>query len=216
MLVTIEGNIGSGKSTIINYLRNLKSDYIVFVDEPVAEWINIKHPESGKNALEVFYEDQKENSFWFQILAYITRLRNLLKTIEEHPDKIIICERSIYTDKYVFAKMLYESSYLSEMEWKTYSYWFDTFKNKTELDLILYVNTEPDECYNRIITRNRPEEVNKISKDYLIMCHNKHLQWFNDSENKTKIIHINGHKSVDDVMDFVKQITNQLISEKLK
>jgi deoxyadenosine/deoxycytidine kinase len=110
--------------------------------------------------------------------------------------------------------MLYESSYLSEMEWKTYSYWFDTFKNKTELDLILYVNTEPDECYNRIIKRNRPEEVNKISKEYLIMCHNKHLQWFNDSENKTKIIHINGHKSVDDVMDFVKQITEQLISEK--
>ena len=216
MLVTIEGNIGSGKSTIINYLRNLKSDYIVFVDEPVSEWLNIKHPENGKNALEVFYEDQKENSFWFQILAYITRLRNLLKTIEEHPDKIIICERSIYTDKYVFAKMLYESSYLSEMEWKTYSYWFDTFKNKTELDLILYVNTEPDECYNRIIKRNRPEEVNKISKDYLIMCHNKHLQWFNDSENKTKIIHINGHKSVDDVMDFVKQITQQLISEKQK
>ncbi len=216
MLVTIEGNIGSGKSTIINYLRNLKSDYIVFVDEPVAEWLNIKHPENGKNALEVFYEDQKENSFWFQILAYITRLRNLLKTIEEHPDKIIICERSIYTDKYVFAKMLYESNYLSEMEWKTYSYWFDTFKDKTELDLILYVNTEPDECYNRIIKRNRPEEVNKISKDYLVMCHNKHLQWFNDSENKTKIIHINGHKSVDDVMDFVKQITQQLILEKQK
>ena len=80
------------------------------------------------------HEDQKENSFWFQILAYITRLRNLLKTIDEHPNKIIICERSIYTDKYVFAKMLYESGYLSEMEWKTYSYWFDTFKDKTELD----------------------------------------------------------------------------------
>jgi deoxyadenosine/deoxycytidine kinase len=216
MLVTIEGNIGSGKSTIINHLRNLKSDYIVFVDEPVSEWLSITH--NGKNALEVFYEDQKENSFWFQILAYITRLRNLLKTIEEYPNKIIICERSIYTDKYVFAKMLYESGYLSEMEWKTYSYWFDTFKDKTELDLILYVNTDPDECYNRIIKRNRSEEINKISRDYLKMCHNKHLEWFdlNNVDNKTKIIHINGHNSVEDVMDFVKTITNQLIAEKNK
>ncbi len=215
MLVTIEGNIGSGKSTIINHLRHLKSDYIVFVDEPVSEWLNITH--NGKNALEVFYEDQKENSFWFQILAYITRLRNLLKTIEEHPNKIIICERSIYTDKYVFAKMLYESGYLSEMEWKTYSYWFDTFKDKTELDLILYVNTNPDECYNRILKRNRPEEVNKISKDYLTMCHNKHLEWFqlNNLDHKTKIIHINGHSSVEDVLDFVKSITNKLIDDKI-
>jgi deoxyadenosine/deoxycytidine kinase len=104
------------------------------------------------------------------------------------------------------------------MEWKTYSYWFDTFKDKTELDLILYVNTNPDECYNRIIKRNRPEEVNKISKDYLTMCHNKHLEWFdlNNSEHKTKIIHINGHSSVEDVLEFVKSITNKLIDEKQK
>jgi deoxyadenosine/deoxycytidine kinase len=212
MLVTIEGNIGSGKSTIINYLRNLKSDDIVFVDEPVSEWLSIKH--EGKNALEVFYENQKENSFWFQILAYITRLRNLLHTLEEHPEKIIICERSIYTDKYVFAKMLYESGNINEMEWKTYSYWFDTFKNKTQLDLILYVNTEPDECYNRILKRSRPEEINKISKDYLTMCHNKHLQWFQDTSNTNKIIHINGHNSVEEVMEYVKTITAKLIDEK--
>ncbi len=212
MLVTIEGNIGSGKSTIINYLRNFKSDDIVFVDEPVSEWLSIMH--EGKNALEVFYENQKENSFWFQILAYITRLRNLLKTLENHPEKIIICERSIYTDKYVFAKMLYESGNINEMEWKTYSYWFDTFKDKTQLDLILYVNTEPSECYNRILKRNRPEEINKISKDYLIMCHNKHLEWFSDTNNSTKIIHIDGHNSIDEVMEYVKTITNQLIIDK--
>jgi thymidylate kinase len=212
MLVTIEGNIGSGKSTIINYLRNLKSNDIVFVDEPVSEWLSITH--EGKNALEVFYENQKENSFWFQILAYITRLRNLLNTLENHPDKIIICERSIYTDKYVFAKMLYESGNINEMEWKTYSYWFDTFKDKTQLDLILYVNTEPSECYNRILKRNRHEEINKISNQYLTMCHNKHLEWFNDTNNTTKIIHIDGHNSVEEVMEYVKTITNQLINEK--
>ena len=211
MLITIEGNIGSGKSTIINYLRNLKTDNIVFVDEPVSEWLNIKD-NNGKNALEVFYEDQKENSFWFQVLAYITRLRNLLKTIEENTDKIIICERSIYTDKYVFAKMLYECGNLSEMEWKTYSYWFDTFKDKTELDLILYVNTDPDECFNRIIKRNRPEEVNKISKEYLTKCHNKHLEWFANKDNKTEIININGHDTIDNIMQFVTKFTNDLVN----
>jgi deoxyadenosine/deoxycytidine kinase len=211
MLVSIEGNIGSGKSTIINYLKNYQKNNsnIVFVDEPVSEWLNIKI--DNKNALELFYENQKENSFWFQILAYITRLRNLLEVIENNQNKIIICERSIYTDKYVFAKMLYESGFIKEIEWKTYSYWFDTFKSKTSLDLIIYVNTEPTECYNRIIKRNRQEEINKISKEYLTLCHNKHLEWF-DIIN-SRITTINGHQSIENIYKSMDGIINSLIEE---
>jgi deoxyadenosine/deoxycytidine kinase len=209
MIITVEGNIGSGKSTILKHLEFLKNDNIVFVPEPVAEWLNIKV--NDKNVLELFYENQKENSFWFQILAYITRLRNFLDIVEKNPDKIIICERSIYTDKYVFAKMLHEAGNINEIEWITYCYWFDTFKDKTKVDTILYVNTEPDECYNRINKRSRPEEVNKISKDYLTMCHNKHLEWFTESD--AEIIHINGHESVESVMNNVKSILDTLIDK---
>lgn len=204
MLVSIEGNIGSGKSTIINYLKSIQGDSIVFVDEPVNEWTNIVV--DGKNALDHFYSDIKNNSFWFQILAYITRLRMLLETIENNPDKIIICERSIYTDKHVFAQMLYESGNFSEIEWKTYLYWFDTFKEKTKLDYVLYVNTQPEECFNRINKRNRVEEIGKISLDYLTLCHNKHTDWLNNNNN-INIIEINGHQSIDNIKKFVKNIT---------
>lgn len=207
MIITVEGNIGSGKSTLLKNLENMNHANLVFVPEPVSEWLNIKS--GDKNALELFYENQKENSFWFQVLAYITRLRNLLTIIENNPDKIIICERSIYTDKYVFAKMLHESGNISEIEWKTYSYWFDTFKDKTKLDLILYVNTDPEECYNRIIKRSRPEEVDKISKEYLTGCHNKHLEWFEETD--AKIININGHETIDNVMNNVKNIINDIL-----
>ena len=209
MIITVEGNIGSGKSTILKHLESLKNENIVFVPEPVAEWLNIKVNE--KNVLELFYENQKENSFWFQVLAYITRLRNLLTIIENNPDKIIICERSIYTDKYVFAKMLHEAGNISEIEWKTYSYWFDTFKDKTKLDLILYVNTDPEECYNRILKRSRPEEVDKISKEYLTSCHNKHLEWFDETD--AQIININGHETIDNVMNNVKNIINDVLGQ---
>ena len=122
LLISIEGNIGSGKSTIMKYLRHLKNDQIMFVDEPVDEWLQITN-EENKNCLQLFYENKKKNAFWFQILAYITRLRNLLEIIEKNNDKIIICERSIYTDHHVFAKMLYETGNIEEMEWKTYLYW---------------------------------------------------------------------------------------------
>ena len=48
MLISIEGNIGSGKSTIIDFLKSLNNDNIVFVDEPVDEWLNIKSNNTGK------------------------------------------------------------------------------------------------------------------------------------------------------------------------
>lgn len=208
-LVSIEGNIGSGKSTIMKYLKNLNHYQIMFVDEPVDEWLNIVNKE-GKNSLQLFYENKKENSFWFQILAYITRLRNLLSIIENNDNKIIICERSIYTDHHVFAKMLYESDNLSEMEWKTYIYWFDTFKNKTKLDLILYVNTTPNECLERINKRNREEETNKISLEYLTLCHNKHTEWL--SNDNTKMITINGNQIIDNIYKDINQVISNTIN----
>lgn len=209
LIISIEGNIGSGKSTIMKYLRQLKNDQIMFVDEPVDEWIKLKNKD-GKNCLELFYEDKKNNSFWFQILAYITRLRNLLDVIEKNDKKIIICERSIYTDHHVFAKMLYESGNISEMEWKTYLYWFDTFKEKTELDLILYVNTNPETCYQRINKRNREEEKDKIQISYLEDCHNKHVEWL--STTLTKLFTIDGHKNIDTMFNQVNDVIKKLIT----
>jgi deoxyadenosine/deoxycytidine kinase len=203
MLISIEGNIGSGKSTLLNFFKQLKRENIIFVDEPVDEWIKIKD-NNGNNALQLFYDNQEMNSFWFQIMAYITRLRNLLDVLEDNSDKIIICERSIYTDKYVFAQMLYDMGYIKEIEWKTYLYWFDTFKNKTNIDLILYVNTQPKECYNRINIRNRDEEKNNISLDYLQKCHQKHTEWLYNSD--IRVITIDGHQSIEIIQNVVETI----------
>lgn len=206
MLISIEGNIGSGKSTIIDYLKTINNKNIAFVDEPVNEWINIKS--NGKNALELFYEDQKKNSFWFQVLAYITRLRNLLYVIENNPNKIIITERSIYTDKYVFAQMLFESGNISDIEFQTYNYWFETFENKTKIDTILYVNTEPDECMNRIKMRNRTEE-SSVKLEYLKTCHNKHNDWLKNRQD-SKVIYINGHQNKNNMIEDVLNIVNKI------
>ena len=163
MLISIEGNIGSGKSTLVEYLKSLGT--YIFVDEPVSEWLSIKDKD-GSNDLECFYKDQKENAFCFQILAYITRLKKLMDKIKECPSNvIIITERSIETDRNVFAKMLYEDGFLSSIEWETYNYWFTTFKDVSKVDLIIYIKTSPDKCLERINKRNRIEE-NSIKLDY--------------------------------------------------
>ena len=114
-IVSIEGNIGSGKSTLLANLREIyKEDAdIVFLNEPVDEWGKITD-ENGVTILEKFYADQEKYSFPFQMMAYVSRLkvlRDALKDIDRTQNRqiVIITERSLYTDKMVFAKMLYDS-----------------------------------------------------------------------------------------------------------
>ena len=107
-LITIQGNIGSGKSTIV---KKLKDKYggeknICFLQEPVDIWNNIKD-KKGNTILSLYYENQKEYAFSFQMMAYISRLSILKKALDDGYE-YIVSERSLETDKYVFAKMLYD------------------------------------------------------------------------------------------------------------
>ena len=60
-ILSIEGNIGSGKSTIIDYLKErYKNDKeFIFLPEPVDEWETIKDEENN-TILQKFYADQKK------------------------------------------------------------------------------------------------------------------------------------------------------------
>jgi deoxyadenosine/deoxycytidine kinase len=179
IIVSIEGNIGSGKSTLLDNLRETyKNDAnIVFLKEPVDEWEKIKD-ENGITILEKFYSDQIKYSFSFQMMAYVSRLKVLrdeLKNIQfsENKKTIIITERSLHTDKMVFAKMLYDSGKIEYINYQIYLSWFDTFSEEFPVHKIVYVKTCPEKCYSRVHKRSRDGEEN-IPLDYLINCSKYH------------------------------------------
>ena len=95
-IFSIEGNIGSGKSTIINNLKktlyNLNHRKVIYLPEPVDVWESIKDS-SGKNIIECYYENQQENAFSFQMMAYISRIHQLRTAIKNNSGSIIITER---------------------------------------------------------------------------------------------------------------------------
>jgi deoxyadenosine/deoxycytidine kinase len=179
-IVSIEGNIGSGKSTLLSNLREYyaNNSNVVFLKEPVDEWEKIKD-ENGETILKKFYADQEKYSFPFQMMAYVSRLkvlRDTLKTIKNDThDKniIIITERSLYTDKMVFAKMLYDSKKIEHVNYQIYLNWFDTFSDEFPVNKVVYVQTSPDKCYQRIVKRSRTGEEN-IPLEYLTSCSNYH------------------------------------------
>lgn len=173
-IISIEGNIGSGKSTLLANLKKYfeNQENIVFLREPVDEWTKIKD-ENGVTILEKFYADQTKYSFPFQMMAYISRLsllRDAIKKNNSNQGKVtIITERSLYTDKEVFAKMLYDSGKIEHVNYQIYLNWFNEFAEEFPINKIVYVKTDPEICANRIIQRLRDGE-SSIPLEYLKKC----------------------------------------------
>ena len=212
LFITLEGNIGSGKSTIFKSLKEkFKNDKtILFLDEPVDNWELFADSE-GKTILEHYYSDQSKYSFTFQMLAYISRLSPLRKALKQNYD-LIISERSIYTDCMIFTKMLFESYKIGEIEYKVYNKWFEEFLKEIPNPSVIYVKTNPRIAKERVNKRNRLGE--NISLDYLENCHRYHEEWIKSILQVNKL-ELNGNidlkqtenqmnKWIEDIDNFIK------------
>jgi deoxyadenosine/deoxycytidine kinase len=219
MLISIEGNIGTGKTTLINILKNKfsKKNNVIFVEEPLNQWLSLKDSD-GKNILGKFYEDQERWSYSFQMHAFITRSKDILK--QNTNDNVVIIERSVLTDCNVFANLLHESGKISEMEWKLYVEWFDWLTeqfSKVIPDKFIYLKAEPEVSYQRMINRTRDEE-NNVPIEYLQSVSEKHDDWLLD-ESMENVITIDVNQDFSDsdrfketVIDRVSQLIKDNVS----
>ena len=178
-LVSIEGNIGAGKSTLIQKLQEKYKDRsdILFIQEPIDIWNTIKD-NTGKNILQYFYENLGKYAFAFQIMAYTTRLNLIKETIRNASKKVkvIVMERSLEADSNIFAKMLFEDGVMNTIEYQIYNLMGKDNWNDYGVDGIIWLRTDPDESYSRIQHRNREGEQG-INLEYLRKCHQYHLEW---------------------------------------
>ena len=214
IILSIEGNIGSGKSTIIKYLKslefkdfaikNLNVENVVFIPEPVDEWNNITDKD-GETILSKFYKNTSKYSFAFQMMAYITRLSKTIEIIQNNPNCIFITERALNTDKFVFCKMLYDSGFIDEIEYKIYNKWFDEF-NSIPISNYIYIKSDPDICYTRVLQRNRTGE-ESINKEYLHNCNNYHEKWLSKLDN---VVSFDGNLDKNSDI-YKKSITDEII-----
>lgn len=218
--ISIEGNIGAGKSTLVKILKNIlsESDYndYEFIQEPVDEWLQLTDSD-GKNILDKFYSDQKLWSYKFQMNAFITRLKRLQRSMKLN--KLTICERTVETDRNCFAQQLFEDNKISQLEWKLYDEWFlwltsdDRYKKPIGT---IYLRTEPEICQYRINKRDRTEE-SSIPISYLENIHIKHDEWLLKDGNKNVLI-LDGNEEFENnplrlkyIIQTIKDFLNQTI-----
>ena len=208
IFISIEGNIGTGKSTLIDKLQKhfakMNTDKkIGYIPEPIHIWNSVTDTQ-GVTILEKYYEDQKKYAFPFQMMAYISRLSGMRKAMQQDYD-IIIMERSMFTDKEVFAQMLFHDGKIETIEYNIYKKWFTEFIGDFPQIRHIYIQAEPEVSEERVLKRQRQGE--KIPLTYLEKCHAYHEHWLvtnNRSESTTLLL--DGNKDMTDA-DYDKWLT---------
>jgi deoxyadenosine/deoxycytidine kinase len=186
IIISVEGNIGVGKSTFINILKSKWDEKggCEVIPEPVDMWKNLVNSD-GKNILQTFYEDIPRWAYSFQNVACITRMMKMENTIRTSNSKYIFLDRSLGTDKNVFEAMLYDQGQLNQIEHSMYNLWCDFYHQYVRSQsnqIYIYLKASPETCASRIKKRGRVEE-ESIGLDYLKGLNNYHDAWLLNEPN---------------------------------
>ena len=213
IIISVEGNIGVGKSTFTQIIKNAFENSCV-VTEPVDVWKSMVDMD-GDNILNKFYKDTDRWAYTFQNLACITRMIKMEESIKDSKSQYIFLDRSIGTDKNVFEKMLYDNKKISEIEHNMYNLWCDFYHKYVRsetFNIIIYLRCNPNTAYERIMKRNRDEEKN-ISLEYLSDVHKYHEQWLITDDDNMKVIIIDCDKDFENDISYQEYIIIQVKSE---
>ena len=188
-LFTLEGSIAAGKSTLGLALE--ATGRAGYIPEPTVEW----RTKFDDNILDLFYADPNRNSFMFQIGAFVTRSKTWAEVLALTDHSNIFLDRSVFSDKNIFAKSLYEQGLMTLTEFQVYLDMWDFLVDQycVTPEKIIYVRTDPEVCLERIKSRGRVEEEG-IAIEYLQHLHEKHESWL--FGNKCVIL-VDGSKKID-------------------
>lgn len=164
--VAIAGNIGVGKSTLVEMLSNR------------LDWRPFFEPEGENPYLADFYKDMQTWAFHSQIF-FLTRRLRAHRNLFHHPTSVIQ-DRSVYEDAEVFAKNLFVQGNMGERDYQSYR---ELYQVLTEFlpppDLVVYLRASTNTLLNRIVQRGRTYELD-IPSDYLDQLNGLYEEWINN------------------------------------
>jgi deoxyadenosine/deoxycytidine kinase len=184
-VISIEGNIGVGKST---FLDNLESYYkikgvkgVMILKEPLEHWM-MEDSNNKDSILTKYYKDPVKYCFSFQAKVLDSLIELLLKSISENPDcNVFICERSLSSSLNVFSKLHLKTQNLTMHNYKILERMYDEILKITgyTLNSVIYLDCPVGTCYARIHKRNRACE-SEIDLCYLKKCEVSYKEWLNN------------------------------------
>ncbi|HSH04094.1 MAG TPA: deoxynucleoside kinase [Anaerolineae bacterium] len=161
--IIVAGNIGVGKSTLVELLTQKLG------------WQPVYEAVADNPYLADFYDDMPRWSFHSQIYFLSRRLQQH-HALRQRPTPVIQ-DRSLYEDAEIFARNLYQQGHMRPRDWDTY---YDLYQTMTTMlptpDLVVYLRADVTTLQRRIGQRGRTYE-KKIPDTYLQQLNNLYDDW---------------------------------------
>jgi deoxyguanosine kinase len=194
--ITIEGNIGAGKTTLAQMLQKEFGAKLIleqFADNPF---------------LPKFYLDKDKYSFPLELSFLAERFKQLKEMLNTRD----LFNQYVVSDYLFIKSKLFAKVNLQDDEYKLYETIFDIiYLNLPQPDLIIYLHAPLSKIKSNIKLRGREYEQN-IADEYLEDLQNAYLQLLKSEQFKTLIIDTTQVDFVKNPEQFQK-ILNQLDKE---
>lgn len=163
MLISVAGNIGSGKTTLTTLLAKHYNWDAHFEDVDENPFLND------------FYNDMQRWSFNLQVYFMTNRITKIQEIREGGKDAIQ--DRTLYEDAYIFAPNLHSMGLMTTRDFETY---FALFKLQETFiqppDVLIYLRASVPTLVNQIQKRGRDYE-ESIRLDYLKCLNERYEAW---------------------------------------
>ncbi|XP_073439065.1 thymidine kinase 2, mitochondrial isoform X1 [Dendrobates tinctorius] len=205
--ICVEGNIASGKTSCLEYFSNTANLEVMM--EPVAKWRNVQ----GHNPLGLMYTDPTRWGLTLQTYVQLTML-----DVHTKPSlaPVKMMERSIHSAKYIFVENLYKSGKMPEVDYVVLTEWFNWITKNIDLsvDLIVYLRTSPETCYQRLKMRCREEE-RVIPLEYLSAIHRLYEEWLIDRSSfpvPAPVLVIDADKNMEEMIQHYEENRGKILA----
>lgn len=179
--VTIEGNIGAGKTTLAHLLSKHYDARLIleeFADNPF---------------LPKFYENQRQYAFPLELFFMAERYKQL-KDLLQTKDMF----QNLTISDYLFTKcLLFAKVNLPEEEFLLYQKLFDIINPQLiQPDLLVYLHAPVNKLEENIKKRNREYE-QSIPREYLLTLQETYIQYIKQHNIKTLFIDVSNADFLD-------------------
>lgn len=164
--IAVAGNIGSGKSRLIEFLC---SSYPL---------VPIRNNPDDNPYLADFYKDMGSWSFHSQIFILAKKFRDFQKLSSTFHS--VIQNRTIHEDAEIFARNLFQSGKMSETDFKTYyDFYLSLASTLPAPDLLIYLHSSVGASRKRLLTR--PVSCSShVTNSYLKHLNRLYVNWIAD------------------------------------
>lgn len=178
-IIYIEGNIASGKSTVINILKNKYTNVEFIYDSTI--YISTTNPPSH-NILKLFYENPQRWGFTWLMHSITYKYQQIDNAIKKGT-KYVVVEKSWLSWINVYGGGLLAAKYITQMEFEILKHsvmWLG--KKYQGINKIIYLDTDPELCFNNLFCSHKFNEHIKINPLLLKIIHDRYMVWLTEMD----------------------------------